>query len=114
MEKKKAIIGSILKWVNIAFFGGEDRGSQNCPLCRYSQERTEEYGNICYACPICQYSDKIRGCRHTPFRDWRNHIENEHPHLSNRVHCPTCQQLAIEELEYLFSVLEKNNEEKIK
>ena len=32
-KQRKALWGSIQKWHNIVFYGAEDNGCDNCPLC---------------------------------------------------------------------------------
>ena len=59
-----ALLGSIKKWIDIAYSNGEDIGVDNCPLCKVF------YANgSCQGCPI-QVDTKRNGCNNTPYDEW--------------------------------------------
>lgn len=102
-EILKALKGSIEKWESIIKGEDGDLAGNNCPLCKYFSLRCT---NFSIKCPVY---DKTRrdNCNETPYWKWRNHMDTEHPEqLSKKfVECPTCEQLAREELAFLKSLL---------
>jgi hypothetical protein len=104
---KKALLGSIEKWRNIAHDGGEDRGPGNCPLCQDFFFKTQE----CDGCPVYQKTGKT-GCQYTPYTKWTDHqllVHNAATH-PNKVLCKDCLTIATSELEFLESLLPKEEQ----
>jgi hypothetical protein len=56
----KALIGSIKKWHGIAYHGGEDEGTVNCPLCQLF------FYEECIGCPVMEIT-KRQNCWGTPY-----------------------------------------------
>ena len=98
----KALNGTIKKWEKIVAGTGADEGSTNCPLCKFFVDLP-----FCYGCPIADFT-KESGCFNTPWSKWLSHQYNRHDAKTElRVHCPTCRELAEEELRFLKSLLPK-------
>ena len=58
-----ALRGSIAKWQAIIDGTGQDRGTENCPLC------AEFYNNQCFCCPVRERTGKW-GCAGSPYANW--------------------------------------------
>ncbi len=101
MEKEtlEALQGSIKKWENIRFEGGEDRGGINCPLCLLFL--------FCDLCPVMIKTGRPQ-CEDTPYITWVNHHDNKHDHQgynkSKICLCPTCKKIATQEIKFLKSL----------
>jgi hypothetical protein len=67
-----ALQGSIAKWEAIVNGTGEDRGIDNCPLCRefhevFFSEDDREAGRLsCSGCPVAIAAREV-GCYQTPY-----------------------------------------------
>ena len=61
-QQKKALRGSIRKWVKIVNGTGEDEGADNCPCCKIWAKKFS-----CKGCPIEQLTGE-GDCRGTPYR----------------------------------------------
>jgi len=98
----KALKGSIKKWEKIVEGEGIDDGGKNCPLCKLYSDKD------CRSCPVCAEVDNY-GCHDTPYDEWESHHENKHEEneLYRKVYCPTCKELAQKELDFLKSLLLK-------
>ena len=96
----KALEGSIEKWRLIAYESGEDRATDNCPLCSifFNEFR-------CGKCPV-RLKTSLQACSGTPYTDWTSHHTEEESHTTNpyKVECPTCKDLAKAELKFLRSL----------
>lgn len=100
----EALKKSIEKWENVAYYGGDDRGINNCALCM--EFRVGFFSTFCVKCPVC-IKTHTKYCYRTPFEDWMNHQEKYHGSLTNKVWCEECKKLAIAELQFLKSLLPK-------
>ena len=97
----KALKGSIEKWEMIVAGAGIDDGDKNCPLCKLFSDKN------CHDCPVFEKVNAM-GCHNTPYDEWESHHENKHEEKRMRkVHCPTCKKLARKELNFLKSLLPK-------
>jgi hypothetical protein len=92
-ETLEALEGSIKKWESIVAGTGEDKGTDNCPLCIkfYDLEEPETEDNlgdpfrqqICYGCPISIASGEI-GCGNTPYAGWSYLVHGcDYPHKAD-------------------------------
>jgi hypothetical protein len=63
-ETREALEGSIAKWQAIVDGTGEDRLSENCPLCQIF--RSDEG---CKGCPV-MLRVKAHYCKRTPYDEW--------------------------------------------
>lgn len=64
MDKtEKALLGSIEKWRAIENGTGQDKGTDNCALCKIFYDRKKE---TCGGCPVAKFSG-ARGCEQTPY-----------------------------------------------
>ena len=111
MNKKtlKALKGSIKKWEKIVDGTGRDNGGDNCPLCLLFIMNMDNDKD----CPDCPIGIKTgeNFCEKTPYLAWLNHTRGKHDQSSSiEVKCPTCKKLAIKELDFLKSLLPKENE----
>ena len=61
-RQKKALRGSIGKWVKIVNGTGEDEGAANCPCCQIWLGDDES----CEGCPIKKFTGQPR-CHDTPY-----------------------------------------------
>lgn len=95
LETKKALCGSIDKWVEIVEGYGSDLGSYNCPLCK------KFIRNRCNGCPVMAKTG-IRSCNETPYVDWCAYMHSVE--CDNTVFDQTSKNLAIAELEFLISL----------
>lgn len=89
---------AIAKWERIVAGTGVDVGKLNCGLCN-------EYLS-CQHCPVNQNTGK-KHCQGTPYQAWARHHTSHHfaqPGAALTIKCPTCQELAERELEYLKSL----------
>ena len=107
MTAKEALEGSIKKWEQIVEQNGRDLGMKNCPLC-------ELYwgDDSCKGCPVQDYSG-MKHCLNTPYEAWMIHHEGKHLSLlaGKSIVCPSCEELAKKELEFLREVLKNYQEE---
>jgi len=100
MDKKtlKALKKSIRKWEKIVAGEGEDRGCDNCALCKLFAEYE------CAGCPVYVETGET-SCQGTPFHEWARHHEEKHLTGVLKIKCPECKELAQKELEFLKSLL---------
>lgn len=88
---------SIKKWELILERKGFDEGIFNCALCN------EHFINFCDDCIIKEKG--YNQCKSTPYSEWINHHINKHSFaLYKRIECPTCEEIAKKELEFLTSL----------
>jgi hypothetical protein len=102
----RALEGSIKKWRAILEGTGEDKGTQNCPLCIAF---FNALGSLvcCNGCPVASRRARV-ACRLTPYEKWCEH--QRRCHLTEEaliIHCPTCTKLAKAEVAFLVSLLPK-------
>ena len=106
-EILEALKQSIKKWKLIVEEKGNDSGVGDCALCALFN-----YGCNCSdGCPVCSEVG-IPGCVETPYEKWGDHHTQTVDH-TNYVHglmcrwieCDKCKSLAIEELNFLRSLL---------
>ena len=107
MEPKilTALKGSIDKWQKIIDGKGEDRGGDDCSLCR-------DIEDSCDGCPVKKKTGYSQ-CHGSPYWDWFNHHLTRHEgyfQRSNR--CSICKRLAQKELDFLKSLLPKNERQR--
>ena len=97
-EVIEAIEGSIVKWQDI-MGGGEDMGTDNCPLCHTFN---------CTTCPVSKFLGK-EGCIPSPYGKWLDHQEDAHQNKSwpKIIQCPECAGIAYAEIEFLREILQK-------
>ena len=104
-RKLKALEGSIEKWEKIVDGTGVDDRDGNCPLCKLYPG--------CKPCPVAQTAH-FTGCNDTPFIKWCKHHVEKHPteewYPPLKVECPTCKRLAQKELDFLKSILPKEEQ----
>lgn len=106
METKttEAVNGGILKWEKIRDGEGKDDGPFNCPLCAEFRNETGVVG-LCKNCPVMVKTGSY-GCCNTPHAEWVSHQEEEHSSSPYKtVQCPTCKDLAQQEVDFLKSLL---------
>jgi len=112
-ETLEALEGSIEKWEKIVAEKGKDLGSLNCALCGVFITKDKR----CVGCPVYMKTGEPL-CRETPYIDWLKHHAYRHFNvlfLSDCslmltpcvVECPTCKELAEEELNFLKELLPK-------
>ena len=102
MSQQEALKKSIEKWKRIVSGTGIDKGSENCELCKDNA--------FCKTCVVFQKT-KTESCWYTPYEDWRDHHRAEHsannsPNEIYKVLCPTCKEIAQEEVDFLKGLLE--------
>jgi hypothetical protein len=98
-EQITALKGSIEKWIDIIAGTGEDDGADNCPCC----VAFPDWG--CPGCPIAELTGEA-DCRGTPYKKWVRHHWAKHTDSPKpNIQCPTCMDLANEELAFLESTL---------
>ncbi len=102
-KTREALEGSIEKWEKIVRGEGKDEGGGNCPLCVV---HVSSGSDICPYCPVRIKSGR-RKCRDTPYEEWLEHQGREHRDSEYHiVHCPTCKDLAQQEVVFLKSLRE--------
>lgn len=97
---------SIIKWVNIVYGTGEDKGATNCPLCILNKETA---GYSCNGCIIKEETGEsvCRGIRYSQFV---YHVHKEHIDVMGvtlkgiRIYCKDCKRLALNVLEDLEKI----------
>ena len=101
-----ALQGAILKWEHVVDGTGPECGAVNCPLCQA----------INPGCEGCAVDDATgEGCGNDEFMSWMDHIY-EHPDTEKStwaefyVQCPECKTLAQAELDFLKSMLPKEEQ----
>jgi len=100
-ETLEALEKSIEKWEKIVAGKGEDRGRDDCALCKLFRKES------CVGCPVYAKTGHL-GCRGTPYVRWVNHHDYKHFDESSEIYeieCSECKRLAQEELEFLKSLL---------
>ncbi len=96
-ETLAALNGSIQKWEKIVNGIGVNEGRGNCPLCQLFPD--------CYGCPVAQITNSY-GCNNSPYGDWSDHQYKFHNSGEReKVICDTCKELAINELNFIKSLL---------
>ena len=105
-ETLKALKGSIEKWENIVDGKDVDNATEDCPLCQLFWDED------CESCPVCKKTGRNE-CSNTPYVKWRlHHIEKHYGYTPLRNECPECKEIAIEELNFLKSLLPKTKTKK--
>lgn len=103
---REAHEGSVRKWDRILAGEGKDERNRNCPLCKLFPYRCENSKGE--KCPVYQKTG-FTNCNKTPYREWLAH-HNEHHYTfihCHKIECPTCGQLADNEVKFLKSFLPK-------
>lgn len=102
-DVKGALLRSINKWNNIANYGNEDTGGDNCALCMmYNKNRKE----TCIVSALSNSLISCNGCENTPYIKWDDHQKCEHLKyfLVKKVCCSECESLAIKERDFLQEI----------
>lgn len=107
-KTREAIVGSIWKWIDIFKGDGADYGARNCNLCDLFLE------NFCIECPVSVKSGTI-GCLRTPYDLWSDVVEKNGKNGKNfpvtleemMLIDPKAKDYCLEELDYLWMVLEE-------
>lgn len=99
----EALKKSIKKWENVAYYNGADQGVHNCALCK---EFIFGKSISCVKCPV-YIRTHSKYCNNTPYEDWIDHQKLKHSLKDNKAWCEECKKLAIAELEFLKSLLPK-------
>lgn len=95
LELQSLLQGSIKKWEDIVAGTGEDRGSQNCPLCQEFLDNVD-----CDGCPVAQRAG-IGHCENTPYWAFYDAAGG----LYKKADTPELKALARVELDFLKSLL---------
>lgn len=111
-ETLAALKGSIKKWEEIVCHDGADKGTRNCPLCLRFISR---FGTgRCDGCPVANAVQQD-GCKGTPYIEWdlavwafkRDDLRAiDAPEIA---YTDELAQLAYEELQFLISLLPKED-----
>ena len=97
----EALKGSIQKWEKIVDGSGADFGPSNCPLCKlFWKSVTARPSPYCTGCPVAEKTGEF-ACRSTPYEEWEGLSDN-------KVVDDRSREIAIEELNFLKSLLPKN------
>ena len=70
-QQKKALRGSIRKWVKIYKGTGHDEGTDNCPCCKIWHNLSDD--KKCVGCPISEFTGHDE-CSNTPYSYWQDNI----------------------------------------
>jgi hypothetical protein len=102
VDTLKALQGSITKWEGIVAGTLKNEGPDNCPLC---QKFFKPYGSAmaCIGCPVMKQTGHPF-CVKTPYRKY----EEEEAWAINP-NSETLNTLALQELDFLKSLLPKEN-----
>lgn len=103
-----ALKGSIKKWERIVTGKGQDKGDDNCPLCKAFKVvgplDAGGCGDICGGCPVALHSGAVN-CRNTPYQNWMR-AENDIGCMNNnKATTPELKAAAQAELDFLRSLL---------
>jgi len=108
-EVIKAINESIRKWERIITGVESDKGQDDCPLCLFFKGDNGE--SDCVRCPVYDIT-MAAFCRFTPYVYWVEHQRKHHAYIVRwKVHCPECEKLAKNELNFLKSLLKSKQSE---
>jgi hypothetical protein len=94
-DTKLLLLSIFVKWNPIAMGCCEDKGSDNCPLCKY-------YGVNCILCPIFKKTNEIY-CVTTPYTKFVN-TSPKNPAIYDAIE---------EEIEFLISLLDKETQKNL-
>ena len=114
-ETREALEGSIKKWEDIAGCRDKDRGTDNCPLCvKFADFECCLSIVYCMRCPVKKHIGD-RNCIGTPYKDWVDHHKFIHgidhvPYTLDPT-CPTCVDLAQQEIKFLKSLRPKEGKD---
>jgi len=92
LEEIEATKGSAQKWYDIVYYGDQDLGVQNCPLCLLYNE--------CMDCPIGWITGEYV-CKDSPYRSWSIHQLQKHKRFGGKIECDVCRESANWELMWL-------------
>ena len=100
----KALRGSIKKWFELSKGRGDDRGSNNCPLCKLF------YAVDCNGCPVKEKT-MANLCKNTPYNNWSKYHKSIFfmPFMATT---PKARALAKAEYNFLCSLLPKAKKRK--
>lgn len=109
----KALKGSIKKWHNIVYHNGEDRGTDNCPLCQACVNPDAIfYWVACktYHCPVSEATG-LSDCLGSPYQAWNNApCEYNNKSVDTAAGRKNGHALALAELEFLVTLLPEGEE----
>jgi len=99
-ETLKALREEIERWEMIIDEEGVD--VRNSPLCDLFLL------SLCIGCPVVTIGGARAGCQDSPYWNWVDHQLEEHGKENGyKVYCATCKKLAQKELDFLKSLLPK-------
>jgi hypothetical protein len=117
MDKKvlKALKGSIQKWHDIAYHGGEDLSQDNCPLCLHFLDKHNGWVDCEKGCPVWLKTKEV-SCEDTPYMKWAHSCSQDNSYYYEQWKATTPQKvkLAEEELKFLVTLLPEGEEAKMK
>lgn len=103
-ETLEALRGSIAKWEAIAAGHGEERGTENCPLC------AKFYRFSCRGCPVsCETGEAY--CNGSPYDEWSDLLPEEverqglWPNVIYKARTEHARAVAQKEVDFLKSLL---------
>ena len=102
LETYWALKGSVVKWIKIYRGRGVEKGAGNCPLCGLYNLGTNIESAGCWGCPVSERTGQ-HFCHETPHQKWVDH--NETHNRSHKVECPKCAVIALEEIDFLLSLM---------
>ena len=98
---KKALLFSIFfKWEGILACKNIDKGPVTCPLCHLF------YPINCRGCPVYVNTGKVH-CQGTPYDEWERLVHDEHGKWLGSCESQDSIDIAVQEQEYLISLLAK-------
>lgn len=113
----QAINDCITKWKGVVCGTETERADKNCALCALYNIGDNE----CAGCPV-ESSDKNGKrvfCYTTPYHKWNDHQVVDHRcytdiSVGRKATCEKCRQIALEEVEFLQSLLPNDNADTIR
>lgn len=108
----KALKGSIKKWHNIVYHGGEDHGVDNCPLCQAClNPNSLFYWVDCktYRCPVFETTG-LSDCLGSPYQAWNRAAFTRQDNMDTAAGRKNGHALALAELEFLVTLLPEGEE----
>lgn len=88
--------GSIAKWEAIVAGTGEDKGIENCPLCKLFYSAVDNNTHRCKGCPVEEKTGQTH-CDGSPYEQWSELATEEDSYEA--------RELAQAELDFLRSLL---------
>jgi len=92
---------SILKWKDIIYNGGKDNGMMNCALCNAYYDVQSDGCDTC----LVMLKTGEAGCDGILYEEWDLHHGGKYGAKEDRIiHCETCKEMAMREIEFLESL----------